>query len=274
MIYSERKPALPLRRFIRSLWYARSPLMQHRHERILPGGCAHIVVGLGREFLTNCTEDGLEQRTAPALMVGQRSVYELVATSDMVDLAGVVFQPGAVPALIVDRADLISNQNMPLDQVWPGCTDYLRNRMLESSSPETRLHIFEDCLASILTRKYKPQMGDLHPAVKFALKQFEQETGPLSIAGIACRSGWSERRFSQMFREQIGFSPKVWYRLRRFQRAVRQLHTGMDIPWAQLAIDCGFYDQAHFANEFRAFAGLDLTTYTSMPQWASNVYRD
>jgi AraC-like DNA-binding protein len=207
-------------------------------------------------------------------MVGQRSIYEVVATSDMVDLAGVVFQPGAVPALIVDRADLISNQNMPLDQVWSGCTDYLRNRMLEVSSPKARLHILEDCLSFLLTTKCKPRIGDLHPAVKFALNQFEQEAGPLSIAGIARRSGWSERRFSQMFREQIGFSPKVWYRLRRFQRAVRQLHTDMNVSWAELAVECGFYDQAHFANEFRAFAGFDLTTYTSMPQWASNVYRD
>jgi AraC-like DNA-binding protein len=66
----------------------------------------------------------------------------------------------------------------------------------------------------------------------------------------------------------------VWCRLRRFQRAVRQLHAGVNVPWSRLAIDCGFYDQAHFANEFRAFSGFDLTTYTAMPQWVANTYRD
>jgi AraC-like DNA-binding protein len=274
MVYIEHKPAFPLRRFVRSLWYACSPFPQHRHERILPSGCAHIVVSLSHDFLTNCTEAGVEQRTAPALMVGQRSMHEVIATEDLIDLAGAVFAPGAVTALVADRADLISNQNLPLDQIWPGCTDYLRGRMLEASSPEARLHILEDCLASHLVTRCDPRVWDPHPAVKFVLEHFEQEASQYSIPDIARRSGWSERRFSQVFREQVGFPPKVWGRLRRFHRVVRQLHAGVNVPWAQLAIDCGFYDQAHFANEFRAFSGFDLTTYTAMPRWVVNTDRD
>jgi AraC-like DNA-binding protein len=263
MNYIERIPSLPLRRFVRSFWYVCSPFPQFRHERILPSGCAHIVVSLNHDFLTNCTGAGEEQRTAPALMVGQRSIYEIIASEDLVDLAGVVFEPGAVPAIVGDRADLISDQNMPLDQIWPGCTDNLRSRMLEVSSQEVRLEILEDCIASYLLTRCNPHIWNPHPAVKFALEQFERQQGRLSIIDTARRSGWSERRFSQVFREQVGFPPKVWCRLRRFQRAVRVLHAGVQVPWAELAIDCGFYDQAHFANEFRAFSGYDLTTYKS-----------
>src|ERR1700744_436228 len=156
MVYIEHKPAFPLRRFVRSLWYACSPFPQHRHERILPSGCAHIVVSLSHDFLTNCTEAGGEQRTPP----------------------------GAVTPLVVDRADLISNQNLPLKQIWPGCTDYLRGRMLEASSPEARLHILEDCLASHLVTRCDPRVWDPHPAVKFALEHFEQEAGQYSIPDI------------------------------------------------------------------------------------------
>jgi hypothetical protein len=118
MLYIERKPALPLRRSVRSLWYASTSFVEHRRERILPSGCAHIVVSLSQDFLTDCPENRPEQRTAPALMVGQRSVYEIVATADLVDLAGVLFMPGAVPAFVGDRADLISNRNLPLDEIW------------------------------------------------------------------------------------------------------------------------------------------------------------
>jgi hypothetical protein len=60
-------------------------ICRHRRERILPSGCGHIVVSLSQDFLTDCPEDRPEQRTAPALMVGQRSVYEIVATADLVD---------------------------------------------------------------------------------------------------------------------------------------------------------------------------------------------
>ena len=113
----------------------------------------------------------------------------------------------------------------------------------------------------------------LHPAVEFALQQCaEIRTGSPS-PDLARSTGWSERRFSQIFREQVGFPPKVWQRLQRFQRAVRQLRAGVEVPWAELAVECGFYDQAHFANEFRSFSGIDVTTYTATSHrlWANHT---
>jgi AraC-like DNA-binding protein len=245
----------------------------HRHERVLPSGCAQVVLSLSRDFLTDCLEGGSEQRTAPALMVGQRSAYEIIATADLVDLAGVLFMPGALPALVADRADLLSNRSVPLDQVWRGYADVLRSRMLESSSPEARLRILESCLATDLLAGAVHRALALHPAVEFALQQFAADSNRLSVAELARRSGWSERRFSQIFREQVGFTPKVWCRLQRFQRAVRQLRAGVEVPWANLAIECGFYDQAHLAKEFRSFSGIDLTTYTATRHrsWANHT---
>ena len=110
--------------------------------------------------------------------------------------------------------------------------------------------------------------------MKFALEQFERDPSRFSIAEIARRTGWSERRFSQLFREQVGFPPKVWNRLKRFQSAVRHLSAGVEVPWAELAVECGFYDQAHLANEFRSFSGIDLTTYTAMSQREDHTYTE
>ncbi len=273
MVYIERKPAFPLRRFVRSLWYANAPLVNHPRERILPSGCAQIVLSLSQDFLTDCPEGRPEQRTAPALMVGQRSVYEIIATADLVDLAGILFEPGALPVFLMDRADRLSNQVVPLDEVWCGFTDTLRSRMLEGSSPEARLSILESCLANLFSTRQVRERCVSHPAVEFALEQFARDSNRFSIAELARNSGWSERRFSQVFREQVGFPPKVWCRLQRFQRAVRQLRAGVDVRWAELAIGCGFYDQAHFANEFRSFSGIDVTTYTATSHrlWANHT---
>jgi AraC-like DNA-binding protein len=76
-----------------------------------------------------------------------------------------------------------------------------------------------------------------------------------------------------VFREEVGLAPKVWCRVQRFQRAVRRLHAGAEVRWTELAADCGFYDQAHFANEFRAFSGIDATTYVNggRTMWANHV---
>ena len=72
-------------------------------------------------------------------------------------------------------------------------TDNLRSRLLEGSSPEARLHILEDCLATVLITRRTPRAWEPHPAVKFALEEFEQDSGQFSIADIAQRSGGSER---------------------------------------------------------------------------------
>jgi AraC-like DNA-binding protein len=263
MLYLEHKPAPPLSRFIRVLWCARAPQLGHRRERVLPTGCAQVILSLARDFLLDCPEGQPEQRTAPALIVGQRSVYEMVDTSDMADLIGMVFAPGALPVFAADAADLFNNRNVPLEEVWGDDTRTLRDRLREIPSPQERLC----CLERFLLTTFAPRMDQprhsLHPAVEFALNRFERASVIGTVAEVARSTGWSERRLSQLFREQVGFTPKVWCRIQRFQRVVRQLHAGVNAPWPELALECGFYDQAHFANEFRAFSGIDATTYTT-----------
>lgn len=105
--------------------------------------------------------------------------------------------------------------------------------------------------------------------VQYALGRFQAGA---AVSDVARGTGWSERRFSQVFREEIGLTPAVWRRVQRFQRAIGQLHAGRRVRWEELALDCGFYDQAHFANEFRAFSGMDATTYMAAARpWANHV---
>lgn len=265
MHYLERKPSASLCRFVQSFWYVDGQATEPSRERMLPSGCAHILLSLSRDYLTECTDHGPDRRTSPALLVGQRSLYEIVSTSDFTGMAGVLFRPGAIPALLSDRADLISNVNLSLDEVWNGHGDDLREKIVQSSSPEARLEILESCIIELLQNRLGTSAWKPHPAVQFALDQLGRNPKH-SIKDLARQSGWCERRFSQIFREQVGFTPKVWQRLRRFQHAVRELQAGQNVPWAEVAAAYGFYDQAHFANEFRKFAGIDLSTYAGTLQ--------
>lgn len=58
MIYIERTPGLPLRRFVQNLWYVNRPPCEESRERMLPSGYAHLVLSLSRDYLTECTENG------------------------------------------------------------------------------------------------------------------------------------------------------------------------------------------------------------------------
>jgi AraC-like DNA-binding protein len=63
------------------------------------------------------------------------------------------------------------------------------------------------------------------------------------------------RRLSERFGAEVGVSPKAAARIARFHRARRRLQSAPEDRLSDLAIDCGYYDQAHLAREFRELAG-------------------
>lgn len=272
LLYLERIPDAPLNGFVRSLWYAQASGMDHSRERVLPSGCVQVILNLAREYLLDCPEGRADQRMPSALVVGARSVYEIIDTSDMADLIGIVFEPGGFGIFAGDAVDLFSNRSTGLEEVWGLSARGLRDRLRELPTPESRMR----CLEAFLADRIAPRITRHGPwrsaEVSFALQHFAHAPAIATVQETARRIGWSERRFSQVFREEVGLTPKTWCRVQRFQRAVQQLHSGVDVPWAELALECGYYDQSHFANEFRAFSGIDATTYSvQRTRWANHI---
>jgi len=254
MVYLEKPPNPLLRSWVRTLWYCRSPHVSHRRERVLPNGCMQIILNLSRSYLTDCGEDGKADKRLPrAIVVGTRARYEVVDTADMEELAGILFQPGGFAGLFRERADLFFERFIALDDVWVGTC--LTDHLSEIPTPVEKLRTLDVLLTQLL--RQGTRRAEL---VDNAIHLFSE--GALSVAQCARSVGVSERRLSQVFHEEVGISPKVWCRIHRFQAAVRALHDGADVPWAELALDCGYYDQSHFANDFRAFSGVDPTTYS------------
>jgi AraC-like DNA-binding protein len=188
----------------------------------------------------------------------------------MTDLIGVVFEPGGFACFVPEPVDLFTNRSVDLEAVWGSSARGLRDRLREVRDPESRLC----CLEQFLLARFamRQPMTTRAGTLALALARFRNTPSSATVCEVARDSGLSERRFSQIFREQVGFSPKAWCRIQRFQHAVRIIHSGVDVRWAELSLDCGFYDQSHFANEFRAFSGVDATTYSLLrTQWANHI---
>src|SRR5262249_58525693 len=84
-----------------------------------------------------------------------------------------------------------------------------------------------------------------------------------SVLDVAREAGLSRRRFAQLFREQVGLTPKLYCRLCRFQGVLRQISLSAPVDWADLALAGGYCDQAHLANEFRHFSGISPSAYVA-----------
>lgn len=264
MVYLQQHPGLQLRSWVRSLWYCRAPGGPRRRERVLPDGCAQIILNLSSDRLTDCGEDGMQSGRLPgAIVVGARSRYSVVDTADMEELAGIVIEPGGFPGLFRERADLLFGRTIGLDTLWP--LEAVVDRLREAGTPLAKLGALEGLLNGLLR-----QGARRNALVDQALHLFGGNG--LGVSECAKSVGVSERRLSQVFRECVGIAPKMWCRIGRFQAAARALRLGAEVPWAELALACGYYDQAHFANDFRAFSGVDPTTFAGhRGQWHNHI---
>jgi transcriptional regulator GlxA family with amidase domain len=86
-----------------------------------------------------------------------------------------------------------------------------------------------------------------------ALAFLEKHAGAVRLDDLARATGVSKRQFRRLCIEYTGLPPKLLARMLRFRRAVGLRGRGLD--WAQLALECGYFDQAHLVRDFREFSG-------------------
>jgi AraC-like DNA-binding protein len=97
------------------------------------------------------------------------------------------------------------------------------------------------------------------PGITWAWWQLAASNGVLPIAGLSDELGWSRRHFIHTFRRELGLPPKTVARQLRFGWAARQVQRNPGRSLADIAIGCGFADQAHLSREFRELAGITPT---------------
>ncbi len=238
------RPAPPLASYVETLWYCQGYQVAHSKERVLPNGRFQLIIDL----------DGSQQ--AGGLVIGLRSRYSVIETARLQSLMGVVFYPGGAHGFFDAPSDEFYNKVVRLDDLWGTIAGALRDRLRECASPAEKFRLLESEL-----QRRALVVPPLHAAVRYALEELRRLACMQRISDITAETRLSRRRFAQLFREQVGMTPKLFLRLNRFQQVVRQAASGAPVDWADVAIEGGFCDQAHMAHEFRVFSGISPGTF-------------
>lgn len=248
-------PAAPLSPLVETIWDWDTPRAAYRLERILPSAGGQLVINLAQDE-TRVYDDALACRRFAGAAFDAPSHRSFIIDSDeQVAVVGIVFRPGGAAPLFRERMDLLANGHADLDALAGGDARTLRLRLLEAAGATARLRIVHDWLLR------QAAAAAPHPAVTHALRLFDVAPQVQRIDAIAAHCRLSPRRFGELFREQVGMSPKRYARLQRFRSLVAQVHRERDVDWAGVAADCGFHDQPHLVHEFRAFSGLTPTAW-------------
>ena len=230
--------------FVDFLWTYEGYVPPHAHERLLPTGTTELV------FTLNTAGE------AAAGIAGPRSEFMVLETSRPFSAIAVHFRPGGGSPFFGLPSGELHNRLLTLDLVWGGYAGTIRDRLWEATTAGQRFRILEEAL---LTRARGSM--ERHPAVRYALDAFDGSPGERRVGDVVQRIGLSSRRFADLFRSEVGFSPKAFCRIRRFNEVLTRIERLNDVDWADVALSCGYFDQAHFNHDFRAFAGLSPSNY-------------
>lgn len=235
------------------MWYCAEYKVPHRHERVLPNGTFQIVIDLADD-------------RAPSILAGVQSRSIVIDTAALQSVAGVSFWPGGARTFFREPADDFFNRHVGLDVVWGSMVGELRERLQATPASGEKL-----CVLEAMLQARARQWVDVPRAVRYALSEFHVPHGR-GVLDVAAATGLSHRRFAQIFRESVGVTPKLYCRLQRLRQVLAHIAVSQDVDWSDVALTCGYYDQAHFAHEFREFSGMSPTAYLARDRpWFNHV---
>jgi len=259
MLFVHRVPAPPLNASIESIWYCENNPRPFALERVLPTGAAQLIVNLKEDQTRMYRPEGETASlltSSGSILSGVASRYGFIDTAEQECVAGVAFKPGGTPAFFPIPAQEMRDADIPVELLWGRRrASELREQLLEAASPARKLDVLERALADA----WRPPA--MHPGVAFALRTFSEWPETARVGMLADSAGLSTKRFIERFKILVGLPPKSYCRILRFQRALACAEMGGPVNWTRVALDCGYFDQAHFIHDFRSFAGITPTGY-------------
>jgi AraC-like DNA-binding protein len=199
-------------------------------QRVVPDGCVDLIW-----WARDATIQVAGPDTGP--------IFERLRPGDR--LIGVRFHPGmAAPALGVP-ADAVLNERPPLAELWGAEADRLGEALAQAADPQAAL------AAAVLRRSASADPAD--PIVRPLMLGLAHGT----VREAADALGLSERQLRRRATAAFGYGPKTLQRVLRFQRALDLARAGR--PFADVAYETDYTDQAHLAHDVRELAGTPLT---------------
>jgi AraC-like DNA-binding protein len=257
VLYAYRTPTPPLDTCIERLWLLIDAPAQSK-ERIAASGTIDLGINLHEnEFrIYDPAKPERCRRFSGALVSGTHSRPFVIDPRELVSVIGVRFRPGGAFPFLGTAASDLADTHVDLETLWGTSAIELRQRLCAAKTTAERFNLLQKAL---VTHLFRPL--ERHYAVRFALYTFVRADSGLAIRDVARDAGLSQRRFIHVFAREVGMSPKLFCRVRRFRQALETVRHTAEPDWARVAADCGYYDQSHLIHDFRFFSNLSPTEY-------------
>ena len=266
--------------FVRGYLASSSFLPNPVRERRLPSAEIPLVLNFGEPHRSlDAAEPQKWTRRDGAWVVGLQDRHQLSEAVGERDFLIVRFTPLGAYCFLRTPMHRIAGRAVELNAFDARLAGLVMSRVGMAANWGDRFDAMETLIAERVAQTTVPN------GVAWAWRRLEAADGRIPLGSLASEIDCSHRTLIAQFRRCVGATPKAIARLLRFNRALRSLdglsrnrggesagkpyiesRTSNDalapeVRWADLAADCGYFDQSHFINEFRRFAGAAPTEF-------------
>lgn len=231
-------PSPDLDAFIEHYWWVRWVVPEPRVSELLSYPSVHVVFEGDEARITGVVRGKFSRR-----LEGRGAVF------------GVKFHPGMFRQFCRGSVSALTDHVLPLDAELGTPAPSLARALLGAGTELERAACIEASLRTVL-----PAPDPDAVLARDLVARVRTDPALRSVAGLAEASGLTARTLQRLFREYVGVGPKWVVRRFRLQEASELLATTRETV-ASVAASLGYFDQAHFARDFKAVVGVTPVEY-------------
>jgi AraC-like DNA-binding protein len=244
MRHARRRPAAELAPWIAHYWMIRWDLRgcQPHLAESLPHPNVHLIFENGSSVVS-----GVQTQKFSRVLEGQSRVF------------GVKFRAGGFRPFLGAAVASLANRVVPARRIFGKEIEPLEELLLSPASDGMKI---DAANAFFLDR-----MPRFDPMISLAGRLVErvfQDTEIKTVHDLARHAAMGKRSLQRLFREYVGASPKWVIRRYRLHEAIEQFNSGRRCNWSELAVELGYFDQAHLINDFKSLVGYSPSEYAKL----------
>jgi AraC-like DNA-binding protein len=174
-------------------------------------------------------------------------------------VVGIKFRPGWFRPLIDGPVAQLSDRSVALEAVFGARTQALASSVLAAADVAARI-----AAATAFLRGWLPAPDPLAERAAAIVKRILDDREIRKVDDIARMFRTSPRALQRLFHDYVGVSPKWVLRRYRMHEAIQRMDEGTLVDWTALALELGYFDQAHFCRDFKKLVGRTPTGYAQL----------
>ncbi|MET0225249.1 MAG: helix-turn-helix domain-containing protein [Dokdonella sp.] len=169
---------------------------------------------------------------------------------------GVKFRPGGFHPFLRRPLSTLTDASLALSDVFGAASAGLEDDVLACDD--------EIGMIDVVTRFFTDRLPAMDAEIDLAaavVERIERSRALTTVEAVVAEVGLGKRALQRLFNQYVGVGPKWVINRFRLHEALEQLSAGTPVDWSRLALDLGYFDQAHFIRDFRALVGRTPAAY-------------